>query len=75
MSAYRREVLLPVIGGEGTPFEAEFMIHRAIQQSGGEIHVASQATVAHESWQTVWEACLANGSEQAGSRIAPGGAG
>jgi hypothetical protein len=62
--AYRRDLLLNSLHQRGSVFEAEFLIHRAIQASNGEIHVAPEATVAHESWQTVWDACLANGANK-----------
>jgi hypothetical protein len=60
--AYRRELLLATMGDDESIFEAEFLIHREIQKSGGEIHVASRATVAHESWGTLKAACQANGA-------------
>ena len=62
--AYRRDLLLNGLQKHGSIFEAEFLIHRLIQASNGEIHVAPEATVAHESWQTVWDACLANGANK-----------
>ena len=62
--AYRRAVLLEHMGADESIFEAEFLIHRLIQQSGQEIHVASGATVAHESWTTLTAACHANGANK-----------
>lgn len=62
--AYRRDLLLNVLQQQGSIFEAEFLIHRVIQASNGEIHVAPEATVAHESWKTLWDACLANGANK-----------
>lgn len=59
--AYRRDLLLDSIQHDGSIFEAEFLIHRIIQSNNGEIHVAPEATVEHESWQTIWDACISNG--------------
>jgi hypothetical protein len=74
--AYRRDVLLRCLGDHPTIFEAEFLIHRTIHDANGEIHVSPGATVAHESWQTVREACLANGANKrtlAARRVERGG--
>jgi hypothetical protein len=60
--AYVRELLLAAMGQDEDNFEAEFLIHREIQKSGWEIHVAPRATVAHESWTTLHAAGLANGA-------------
>jgi hypothetical protein len=62
--AYRRELLPVRMGEDESIFEAEFLIHREIQKSGGEIHVAPRATVAHESWATLKAACQANGANK-----------
>ena len=62
--AYRRELLVRHIEGAKPVFESEFLVHRALQANGGEIHVAPEATVAHESWCTLWDACLANGANK-----------
>ena len=62
--AYRRELLMRHIHEKDSIFEAEFLVHRVVRAGKGEIHVASEATVAHESWQTVWDACLANGANK-----------
>lgn len=62
--AYRTGLLRKFIRGNQGIFETEFLVHRALQESGGEIHVAPAATVAHESWASVWEACLANGANK-----------
>jgi hypothetical protein len=59
--AYRRQVLLDQLADDESIFESEFLIHRKILQSGGEIHVSPRATVAHESWSTLLAACQANG--------------
>ena len=60
--AYVRELLLAAMGQDDEIFEAEFLIHREIQKSGWEIHVAPRATVAHESWTTLQAGGLANGA-------------
>lgn len=62
--AYRRELLLPLLEGREPAFEAEFLLHRALQQRGGQIWVAPNAVVAHESWRTLPDACAANGSNK-----------
>jgi hypothetical protein len=62
--AYRRAVVVEHMGADESIFEAEFLIHRHMQQSGQEIHVASRATVAHESWTTLRAACQANGANK-----------
>lgn len=62
--AYLRDLLLARVGRDEAIFEAEFLIQREIQKSGGEIHVASRATVAHESWATLKAACQANGANK-----------
>ncbi len=62
--AYRREELLGLMQSDPEVMEVEFLIHRAIQHEGGQIRVASGATVAHESWEGLWDACRANGANK-----------
>lgn len=62
--AYRRELLLRHLEANETIFEAEFLIHRALRDEGWEIVVAPRATVTHESWGRLWDACLANGANK-----------
>ena len=72
--AYRRDLLAAMIQSDPALLEAEFLVHRAIQKKG-EIHVAPEAMVAHETWSTLREACLANGANKQvlGSRRAMDG--
>ncbi len=63
-AAYRRELLLKAASAGDARFEVEFLIHRALQEAGHEIHVAPEATVAHESWSTLADACLANSANK-----------
>jgi len=60
--AYVRAVLLEKVDQDESIFEAEFLLHRQIQKSGWEIHVASRAAVEHESWASLKAACQANGA-------------
>ena len=60
--AYRTDLLRAAAGTDGSIFEAEFLIHRRIQEQGGLICVSPQAAVAHESWLDLGRACVANGS-------------
>ena len=60
--AYRTDLLRAAAGTDGGVFEAEFLIHRHIQERGGLICVSPHATVAHESWLDLGRACVANGS-------------
>jgi hypothetical protein len=62
--AYRRDLLLAAIQNDPSRLEVEFLLHRALREKGGEIHVAPAATVAHESWNTLREACVANGANK-----------
>ncbi len=62
--AYSRKVLLDAIANDEGIFEAEFLIHRRILKSGYEIHLAPRATVAHQSWLTLKDACNANCSHR-----------
>lgn len=62
--AYRRKVLLEEIRGRESLFEAEFLVQRAIARRGMEIHLAPRATLAHESWSTLRDACAANGANK-----------
>jgi hypothetical protein len=62
--AYRKDALLRHTNGEASIFEAEFLVHRALREEGGRIIVAPRATVAHESWGSLWDACLANGANK-----------
>ena len=60
--AYVRAVLLEKVDQDESIFEAEFLLHRQIQKSGWEIHVASRAAVEHESWTSLKAGCQANGA-------------
>jgi hypothetical protein len=61
--AYRRELLLKYLPDEAA-FEAEFLLHRALEADGRRIVVAPGALVAHESWSRLGDACLANGANK-----------
>jgi hypothetical protein len=73
--AYRRDLLLAMVQKDPSRLEAEFLVHRAIQKHHGQIHIAPEAAVAHETWSTLREACLANGANKQvlGSRRAVDG--
>jgi hypothetical protein len=62
--AYRRDLLLKAASRGDPLFEAEFLIHRLLREAGHEIHVAPGALVAHESWTTLVDACLANAANK-----------
>jgi hypothetical protein len=62
--AYRRDLVLRHLAEKESIFEAEFLLHRALRAEGWRIIVAPQATVAHESWGRLWDACLANGANK-----------
>ena len=44
--AYRTDLLRAAAGTDGSAFEAEFLIHRRMQERGGLIHVSPRATAA-----------------------------
>lgn len=62
--AYRLACLVPMLQGQGTAFEAEFLIHRALLEQGQVIWLAPGAIVAHDSWLRLADACAANGSNK-----------
>lgn len=61
-AAYRRDLILSQAAAGANAWETEFLLHRALQAAGGEIHVSPEATIAHECWATLGEACRANGA-------------
>lgn len=61
--AYRRDLLRKYLPDEAA-FEAEFLLHRALEAAGWRIVVAPGALVAHESWNRLGDACLANGANK-----------
>jgi len=62
--AYRRRLLLDQMADNPDIFEAEFLIHRRIQRTGGVIWLAPRALVAHESWAQLGDCCRANGANK-----------
>lgn len=60
--SYRREALIPYLDRLDRLFEAEYLLHRQIQRSGGTVWLEPGAKVAHESWVRFADGCRANGA-------------